>query len=115
MIDVLFEKPIFRGIIVLDGYHFEILPLLIFHTKKAPTIRVNMFITLEKCSNTSKFDVRMFITLERPYEAGEGIVFLIKCNTLMEAVPRISCPMGITSKPLDVVVVSIIIACGIHF
>ena len=110
----LFEKPICRVILVADGSHSEIMPFLIFHAKKAPTIRVNMFITLEKCSNTSKFDLRMFITLERPFESCEGIVFLIECNTPTEAVPGISCPMGIPSKPPNVVVVSIIIACSIH-
>ena len=81
MMVVLFEKPIFQGILVADGHHSEILPFLIFHAKKAPTIRVKMFITLEKCSNTSKIEVRMFITLERNSEAGDRIFVLIKCNT----------------------------------
>ena len=60
--DVPFEKPVCRGILVADGRHFEILPFLSFHAKKAPTIGVKMFIKLEKCSNTNKVDVRMFIT-----------------------------------------------------
>ena len=97
------------------GRHSEILPFLRFHAKKDPTIRVNMFITLEKCSNTSKVGVRMFIILEIPSEVGEGIAVLIKCNTPAEAMPRISCPMGIPLKPPDVVAFSIIIACSIHF
>ena len=74
---VLFKKPVCQGIIVADGRHSEILPFLSFHAKNAPTIRLKI-ITLEKCSNTSKVEVRMFITLERPSEAGEGIAILIK-------------------------------------
>ena len=90
------------------------MPFPVFHAKRAPTIMVMMFITLEKFSDTSKVDVRMFITLEIPSDAGEGNVVLIKCNTTAEAVPGISCPMGIPPKPSDVVVVSIISARGDH-
>ena len=97
-----------------DGNHSKIIPFLRFHAKKDPTIRVKMFITLEKCSNTSKVDVRMFITLEIPSEVGEGIVVLIKCNTLAEAVPRVSSQMGILPNPPYMVVVSIITMCSIH-
>ena len=115
MMAILFEKPVCRGSLVVDERHSKILPFLSFHAKKDPTIRVKMFITLEKCSNTSKFDVRMFITLERPSKACEGIFVLIKCNTLAKVVPGISCPMGIPPKPSDVVAVSIITTCSIHF
>ena len=74
-----------------------------------------MFITLDKFFDTSKVNVRMFITLEIPSEAGEGNFVLIKCNTPMESVPRVSTPMGIFPKPPDVVALSIITICSVHF
>ena len=61
--DVLLDKPIFQFILLVDGSHFEILLSLGFHDKRDPTIRVKMFITLEKFSDASKVGVRMFITL----------------------------------------------------
>ena len=63
VMDVLLEKPIFQVILLADGSHSEIMPSLGFHAKRDPTIRVKMFITLEKFSDFSKVGVRMFITL----------------------------------------------------
>ena len=75
---------------------------------------VRTFITLEYLFNTSEDEARIFITLDRPPKAGEGIVVLIKYNTLMGVVLGISYQMGIPPKPLDVIVVSIISARGDH-
>ena len=85
-----------------------------FCTKKAPTIRVGMFIVLEKPSSTSKVMERMFITLDGPPKAGEGITVLIEGHTPTGTIPGISCPMSIPPKPPDRFVVSIILAHGDH-
>ena len=60
VMDFILEKPVFQYIISSNGIHFEILPFLGFHAKRDPTIRVKMFITLEKFSNISKVNGRMF-------------------------------------------------------
>ena len=83
-----------------------------FCTKKAPTIRVGMFIVLEKPSSASKVMERMFITLDGPPKVGEGITILIESHTLAGTATGISCPMSITPKPPDRVAVSIISAHG---
>ena len=83
-----------------------------FCTKKAPTIGVGMFIVLEKPSIASKVMERMFITLDGPPEAGEGITILIESHTPVGTVPGISYPMSITPKPPDRVAISIISAHG---
>ena len=75
---------------------------------------VRMLITLEKPFGASDVMERMFITLDGPLEASEGISFLIKYNTPMGAVPGISYLMGIPLKSLDMVAISIILACGDH-
>ena len=76
---------------------------------------VRTFITLEDLFGSSEAEARMFITLDGPPEAVEGIVVLIKYNTPMGDMPGIYCPMGIPQKPLDVVVFSIISTHGDHF
>ena len=75
---------------------------------------VRMFITLEDIFGASEVEERMFITLDGPPDAGEDVVVIIKYNTPMGVVPRISCPMGIYRKPLYVVAVSIISTRGDH-
>ena len=56
----------------------------------------------------------MFITLDGPVEAREGIAIIIECDTLAEVVPGIACRVGIPPKPPEMFVVSIISACGDH-
>ena len=108
-----FEKLIYWGLLLVGQHSSMHFPD--FCTKKAPTIRVGMFIVLEKPSSASKVMERMFITLDGPPEAGEGITILIESHTLVGTVPGISCPMSITPKPPDRVAVSIIPQCGDHF
>ena len=64
------EEPFCLSIILVDGHHSEILLFSIFHTKRTPTFRVNIFITLERFSDSVKFKGRLSITLEKPSEDG---------------------------------------------
>ena len=76
---------------------------------------VRIFITLEKASCASEVMARMFITLDGPSRAGEGIAVLINYSTPMSSVHGISYPIGIPPKPLEVVVSFSISAHGDHF
>ena len=92
------------------------IPLFLrFNARGNLTIMVRTFITLEEIFGASVVEARMFITLDGPPQAVEGIVVLIKYNTPMGVVPVISCPMGIPPKPPKVAAVSIISTCGDHF
>ena len=73
-----------------------------------------MFITLEKLYGTSKVDARIFITLERAFEVGEGITIIIKCNTPKEVVTGTPCLVGIPPNPPDMGSISIISTRGDH-
>ena len=109
---VWFEKIICWGLLLVGEHSFMHFPD--FCTKKAPTIKVGMFIVLEKPSSASKVMERMFITLDGPPEAGEGITVLLESHTLTGTVPGISYPMSIPPKPPNRVMVSIISAHGDH-
>ena len=73
-----------------------------------------MFITLGRPSDASKGNANMFITLEIISDAGEGHDVLIKCNTTMEAVPRVPGLKRISPRPPDKVVGSIAAMHSIH-
>ena len=109
------KKYVCQGFLMIGESRPRVPLFLSFRARGTPTIMVRTFITLEELFGTSEAEVRMFITLDGTPEAGEGITVLIKYNTPMGVVPGISCPMGIPPKPLDMVVVSIILACGDHF
>ena len=110
-----FEKLVYQGVLLVGEPQFRIPLFVSFHDRGTPTIMVRTFITLEEIFGASEADEMMFITLVGPPDDGEGISILLKYNTPMGVVPRISCPMGIPPKPLDVVAVSIISACDDHF
>ena len=108
-----FEKLIYWGLLLVGQHRSMHFPD--FCTKNAPTIRVGMFIVLEKPSCVNKVMDRMFITLDGPLQAGEGITILIEGHTLARTVPGISCSMSIPPKPPDWVMVSIFSKHGDNF
>ena len=110
----LFEKLVYQGVMLIFDPRSKIPMFLSFLSKRAPTIRVRTFIALDKIPDTSEGKGRMFITLYGPSKVGEVILVIIECNTLVEVVPGISCPVGIPPKPPNVVIVSIILARGDH-
>ena len=110
-----FENIIYQGVLLVGEPRLVIPLLLSFHARGTTTIMVRTFITLEEIFNSSEAKERMFITLDGPLEAVEGIAILIKYNTPMGVVHGISYPMGIPPKPLDVVVSFIISTHGDHF
>ena len=77
-------------------------------------MRVKMFITLERCSGSSKVNGRISIIIERPSEAGEDNVVLIKSNSPMEEVPRVFSQMGILLRPPNGALDAIVVVHSIH-
>ena len=108
-------KLVCQGVLLVGENCPEFLQFLSFYPKNSPTIGVGMFIALERISGPSKVDARMFITLDGPAKAHEGIAVIIECDALTEAVLGISYPAGIPPKPPEVVAISIISARGEHF
>ena len=104
----LIEKFVHQGVLLVGDPRPRIPLFLSFHARGTPTIMVRTFITLEETFGTNEVRKRIFITLDGPPEALEGIVVLIKYNTPMGVVPVISCPMGIPPKPPNLVAISII-------
>ena len=103
---------IFYGIFVqcvllATGRCLEIQSFLDLHAKVAQAIGIDMFITLGRPSDACKGNTNMFITLEILSNVGKGNVVLIRGNTTAEAVPRVTGPKNISSKPHDKVVDSI--------
>ena len=84
------------------------------HAKAAPTIKVEMFITLGRPSDADKGNVKMFITLEILSDAGKGNIVLLRCNTTAEVVPRVLGPKNIPPKPSDKAMDSITAVHSIH-
>ena len=107
-----FEKLIYWGLLLVGQHSSMHFPD--FCTKKAPTIRVGMFIVLENPSSASKVMERMLITLNGPPEVGEGITILIEGHTPVGTMSGSSYPMSIPPKPRDRVAISIILAHGDH-
>ena len=77
------ENLVYQGVILVGDPWLRITLLLSFHATGTPTIMVRMFITLEEIFGTGEAEARMFITLDGPPEAIEGIVVVIKYNTPM--------------------------------
>ena len=109
-----FEKLVYQGVLLVGEPRLGIPLLLSFNARGNPAIMVTKFITFEEVFGASEADEMMFITLVGPPDDGEGISILLKYNTPMGVVPRISRPMGIPPKPPHIVVVSIISTCGDH-
>ena len=76
----------------------EFQSFLDIHATIDPSIRVDMFITLQRLYDAGKGSIKMFITLERFSNAGEDNVVLEKCDTTAEAVPRIPSPRNFLPK-----------------
>ena len=92
-----FKKLVYQCVLLVREPRLGITLLLSFHVRGTPTIMVRMFITLEEIFFANEAEARMFITLDGPPEAGEGIAVLIKYNTPMGVVPGFFCPMGIVN------------------
>ena len=112
--NVLLGNPVVRCVLLTIGRFLKIQSFLDLHAKDAPTIRVEMFITLGIPSDASNGNVKMFIKLEIISDAGKGNVVLIRCNTTAEAVPRVPSTKKISPKPRDKAVDSITTVHSIH-
>ena len=77
------EKLVYQSVLLVGEPRLEITWLLSFHARGTPTIMVRTFITLKDIFCTSEAKERMFIILDGPPKAGEGIVVLINYNTLV--------------------------------
>ena len=104
---VLLRNPVVQCVLLIVGRCLEIQLFFDLHAKAAPTIGVEMFITLGRPSDDGKVNVKMFITLEILSDASKGNVVLIRGNTTMEVAPRVLSPKNILPKPPDKVVDSI--------
>ena len=87
---------------------------VIHYVAAVPSIGVEMFIPLEGFLGTSEVDGGMFITLERPPEAGKDNNVLIKHNIPVATTPGVSYQMGILPKPLDGSLDTTVVVFSIH-
>ena len=71
---VLLGSPIVQCVLLTAGHFLEIQSFMGLHAKAAPTIKVEMFITLGRPSDADKGNVKMFITLEMLSDVGKGNV-----------------------------------------
>ena len=64
---------------------------------------VHTFIALEMFYSVIKVKKNMFITLDGPADAGEGIIFLTEGHTPTGIIPGFSCPMDVPQNPPNIV------------
>ena len=64
---------------------------------------VKTFIELEMFSSVIKVMTNMFIALDGPTDAGEGIIVFTKGHTHAGIVPGFSCPMDVPPKPPNII------------
>ena len=94
---VLLGNLFVQCVLLTTGRYLEIQSFLYLHIKASLAI-----------------GVEMFITLDMPSDAGKGNIVLIRCNTIVEVVPRVLDPKNIPSKPQDKAMDSITVVHSIH-
>ena len=103
-----FVKSVCRSVLSVVK-PWPIIPLFLSsHARGIPTIMVGMLIVLENPSSVIEVMTRTFIALDGPPKASEGISVIVKGYTPTRTVPKISCPVNVPPKPLDLVAVCVI-------